>query len=385
MNDAAILRNILVARPDSGLLQRREFVLSRHGGATETYSLDLRDHAVLPALVNAHDHLQLNGLPPLSVQTPYSNSYAWAAAFQPYFEDAAVKQALAVPGEVRHWHGALKNALCGATTVMHHDPAQPVFEDPAFPAEVLRPYGWAHSLQSQYGPPVAHSFQGTPSDVGWFIHLAEGTDQVAASELQQLRALDCLHANTVLIHGVALEDEDIDLLIAHGASLVWCPVSNLTILGQTVQAQRLRRLFAAGRLALGSDSRLSGARDLLDELRVASQYCDLSPRELVQVVTVHARRLLRAAPARDDVIIFRRDSADPFHDLLQLRRHQLRAVIRHGEPLIADPDFEEWFVRRGIPYQPIQLDGRPKLCARATISPNGMPDCDLEPGLTLES
>jgi len=130
VNDAAILRNILVARPDSGLLQRREFVLSRHGGATETYSLDLRDHAVLPALVNAHDHLQLNGLPPLSVQTPYSNSYAWAAAFQPYFEDAAVKQALAVPGEVRHWHGALKNALCGATTVMHHDPAQPVFEDP---------------------------------------------------------------------------------------------------------------------------------------------------------------------------------------------------------------------------------------------------------------
>jgi hypothetical protein len=383
VNDAAVLRNVLVARPDSGLLETRSFVLSRHGRPAAPYTMELKDHAVLPALVNAHDHLHLNGIPSLPANEPFSNSYAWAAAYQPHFEDERVKQALAVPSDLRHWQGGLKNALCGATTVMHHDPAEPVFDQPGFPARTVRPYGWAHSLHWQYGPPVAHSFQCTPQDVGWFIHLAEGTDCIAARELQELQALDCLQANTVLIHGVALSDEDVAQIIARGASLVWCPASNLTVLGRTVDPLHLRSLFAAGLLALGTDSRLSGARDLLDELRVGAQCSDFSARELVQLVTVHARRLLRTAPARDDVVIFRRRSADPFQDLMLLRRHELRAVIRNGEPLIADLDFEEWFTRRSIACVQVLLDGQPKLCAKAMLSPHGRPQAALESGLVL--
>jgi cytosine/adenosine deaminase-related metal-dependent hydrolase len=383
VNDAAVLRNVLVARPDSGLLETRSFVLSRHGKPADTYTIELKDHAVIPALVNAHDHLHLNGIPSLAANEPFSNSYAWAAAYQAHFEDDRVKQALALPGELRHWQGGLKNALCGATTVMHHDPAQPVFDQPGFPARTVRPYGWAHSLHWQYGPPVAHSFQCTPQDVGWFIHLAEGTDSIAARELRELQALECLEANTVLIHGVGLNDEDVSQIIARGASVVWCPASNLRVLGRTVDPQRLRLLFAAGHLTLGTDSRLSGARDLLDELRIAAQFSDFSARELLQLVTVDARRVLRAGPARDDVIIYRRSSSDPFQDLMRLTRHELRAVVRNGEPLIADLDFEEWFARRSVACVQVRLDGQPKLCAAAMLAPYGVPQSQLEPGLIL--
>jgi hypothetical protein len=383
VNDAAVLRNVLVARTDSGVLETRNFVLSRHGGGTGTYTAELTDHVVLPALVNAHDHLHLNGIPPLQANESFGNSYAWASTYQTHFEQPGVKQALEVPSEIRHWQGALKNALSGATTVMHHDPPLPVFDQPGFPTRTVHPYGWAHSLHWQYGPPVAHSFASTPADVGWFIHLAEGTDDVATAELRELEALGCLQANTVLIHGVGLDDDDIERIIARGASLVWCPASNLHIIGKTVEPKRLRRLFAAGHLTLGTDSRLSGARDLLDELRIAASCSDFSARELLQLTTVMARRLLRTAPTRDDVIIFRRRSADPFADLLGVSRHELRAVVRDGEPLIVDPDLEDWFVTRGIAYMPVLLDGHPKLCARAMLPP-GQTCCELEPGLTAD-
>jgi hypothetical protein len=383
VNDAAVLRNALVARPDSGLVTTRDFVLARHGGPAAMYSTDLAGHTVLPALVNAHDHLHLNGIPRLASSQTFGNSYQWASAFPPHFERAEVKSALAVPTEVRHWQGALKNALCGATTVMHHDAAEPVFDEPGFPVRTLRPYGWAHSLHWDHGPPVALSFERTPPDIGWFIHLAEGTDEVATRELRELQAMDCLKSNTVLIHGVALNEADVAAVIAHGAGLVWCPSSNLTLLGCSLSAGRLRSLFEAQRLSLGTDSRLSGSRDLLDELRVAAAHSDFSARELLQLVTVHARRLLRAAPARDDVILFRSRSGDPFADLLQLSRCDLRVVTRDGEPLIADPDFEEWFVKRQIPFTEVRLDGQPKLCASVMLWPQGKPQTEIEPGMRL--
>lgn len=384
MNDTAILRNVVVAHPDSGLLTTRDFVLSRHGGAPQIYSRDLRGHSVLPALINAHDHLHLNGVPGLQTCQTFSSGYQWSAAFADHFGRPDVRAALALPIETRHWQGALKNMLCGATTVMHHDPVQALFDRQGFPARTVRPYGWAHSLHWDYGPPVAQSFKGTPPDVGWFIHLAEGTDDAAAAELHELRALNCLHSNTILIHGVALTDSDIRLVIESGAAVVWCPASNLKLLGRTISRPRLRALFAAGRLTLGTDSRLSGSRDLLEELRVAAANSDFCAQELLQLVTIHGRRLLRAAPAPNDVIVLRGTGNDPCSQVLKLARHELRAVIRDGEPVIADPDFEDWFAKRGIPCTEVELDGHPKLCASAVLwpNPNGKP-AEIEPGMTL--
>ncbi len=119
------------------------------------------------------------------------------------------------------------------------------------------------------------------------------------------------------------------------------------MLGRTIAPHRLRLLFAAGRLALGTDSRLTGARDLLAELEVAQAHSDFSPREVLQLVTVQARRLLRITT--DDCIIVRNRHADPFCSLKGLQRAQLRAVVRNGEPFITDPDFKSGSQGLGMP------------------------------------
>src|SRR4051812_26893227 len=255
------------------------------------HGIDLRGHLVFPGLVNAHEHLHLNAVPPLRAGAPFPNSYAWIEAFQAHFEDPAVVAALQRPKALRLRHGALKNLLAGTTCVAHHDPWHPALDADDFPVALLRDHGWSYALGwPGYGPPVHLSFAATPADRPWMIHLAEGTDATAQAELAALDGLGCLAANSVLVHGVGLREEDVDRVIACGAAVVWCPGSNRALLGRTLDP---RRLCAAGRLALGSDSRLSGARDLLEELRLVAARGELGARQLLGLVTSDAAGILR--------------------------------------------------------------------------------------------
>jgi hypothetical protein len=353
--------------------------------AARAYRVDLRDHLIFPGLINAHEHLHVNTVPPLKTGAPFPNSYAWIAAFQAHFEEPAVVAALQVPKELRLQHGALKNLLAGTTCVAHHDPWHPALDATNFPVALLRDYGWSYALGwPGYGPPAQQSFVETPSDRPWLIHLAEGTDATAQSELAQLEQLGCLAANSVLVHGVGLRERDIDRVIAHGASVVWCPTSNHALLGRSLDP---RRLCAAGRLALGSDSRLSGARDLLEEMRGIAARRELNPRQLLGLVTTQAARILRlpaggglASGAPADLVIVEDRGGDERCGLVGIERSQIRAVARNGVPRIADPDFAEWFAVAGMEAVPVTLDGRPKLLAKPLADPALVA---LEPGLEL--
>lgn len=353
--------------------------------AARAYRVDLRDHLIFPGLINAHEHLHVNSVPPLKTGAPFPNSYAWMAAFQAHFEEPAVVAALQVPKELRLRHGALKNLLAGTTCVAHHDPWHPALDATNFPVALLRDYGWSYALGwPGYGPPVQQSFAATPSDHPWMIHLAEGTDATAQAELAQLDQLGCLAANSVLIHGVGLREPDIDRVIDRGAAVVWCPTSNSTLLGRSLDPQRL---CAAGRLALGTDSRLSGARDLLEEMRGIAARGELGPRQLLGLVTTEAARILRlpshgnltpGVPA--DLVIIEDHGGDEGRSLAGIERSQIRAVVRNGIPCIADADFAEWFAIAGMEAVPVTLDGKPKLLARSLADPALIA---LEPGLEL--
>lgn len=349
--------------------------------------LDLRDHRVFPGLINAHEHLHVNNVPPLPNAVPFANSYAWMEAFEAHFRDPGVASALAVPKSLRFRHGALKNLLAGVTCVVHHDPWHPVLDTLDFPIALLRHHGWAYALGwPDFGPPIRASFDATPANAPWMIHLAEGTDTVAAAELRELEALGCLAANTVLVHGVGMQASDVERVIARGAAVVWCPSSNLALLGRTLDP---RPLQAVGRVALGSDSRLSGARDLLEELRVADAQETLDASALLSLVTGDAASVMRlpthgrlvvGQPA--DLVIVANRGGEPARSLVGLARSALRAVVRDGRPCIADPDFADWFSACGVDAVAVMLDGVPKLMAGTLAEPALLA---LEPGLERRS
>lgn len=347
--------------------------------------LDLRGHLVFPGLVNAHDHLHVNAVPPMPAFGRFQNSYEWIEAFKAHLSTPAVVAARAVPMAARMRHGALKNLLAGTTCVAHHDPWHAACDAPGFPVSVLREYGWGYALGwPGYGPDVRGSFRRTPAGHPWIIHLAEGTDEVAQGELARLEALGCLAPNSVLVHGIGLQSRDVERVIERGAAVVWCPASNHALFGRTLDP---RRLAEAGRLALGTDSRLTGARDLLDEMRGVLARGELEAAKLLELATNAAARILRmpahgrlSPGCKADLVVVADTGGGGVPALPGLRRGELRAVVRNGLPCLADPDFADWFRLAGVDTVPVLVDGRPKLLAKSLAEPGIVA---LEPGLEL--
>jgi cytosine/adenosine deaminase-related metal-dependent hydrolase len=329
--------------------------------------LDLEDAFVFPGLINAHDHLELNSQPRLKWRDRYDNVSEWIADFQPRFDSdplLAVTKTDTLADRV--WVGGLKNLLSGVTTVCHHNPLHRQLRR-RFPIRVVHRYGFSHSLHID-GPAVADSHKTTPSDWPWMIHAAEGLDEDARGEIATLQKMGCLSRNTVLIHGVAMCHLAGDVVLRAGAGLVWCPSSNQFLFGRTAD---VCRFDDADRLALGSDSRLSGEGDLLDELQVAHETRQLSAEGLARTVMTGAARLLRlpdsgrlAAGAPADLVVLRAIDDDPFESLVRASRTDVRLTMVDGSPLVGEPAMARVFAAARTATMPATLDGAPRIVAR---------------------
>lgn len=325
--------------------------------------VDLRGARLLPGLINAHDHLHLNGaLPRLKFRDGYRNASEWIADITPRLAtDPGLLAHRAPPRAQRLLAGGLKNLLSGVTTVLHHDPRDAVLDEPGFAVDVPAPGGWAHSLALDGEEAVRASHRATPAGRPWIIHAAEGVDTAAALEFDRLEALGCISPDTLLVHGLGLSAAQQRRVVRARAGVVWCPGSNLHLFGRTLDPEWL---FHQGRLVLGSDSRISGGRDLLAEVALVRELTGWSDERLQTWVTEGAARLLglsdrgRLEPGlRADLIAL--PAGLP---LSRATRADLRLVVVAGRPLYADADLGE-----ALGLVPVRVDGRLKAMARHLI------------------
>ena len=322
--------------------------------------VDLEGDRLLPGLINAHDHLQLNSLPRPAFDGHYRHVREWISDVDACRRsDPEFEAGVAVARDERLLIGGVKNLLSGVTTVAHHDRLYPFLSSTHYPTHVVHDYGWAHSLYVDGEDKVRDSHRKTPGGRPWIIHAAEGLDGDAAAEFERLDELGCLGPNTLLVHGIALDDSQRARLERAAAALVWCPSSNLHLFGKTAEVSQLA---ARGRVALGTDSRLSGSADLLDELRVAGQLDAVDESTLESLVTRDGARLLRLpdrgelrAGARADLLVLPARAR-----LTQARRAEVRLVLTDGVVRYGDADC----ARRAAPrarLTEVRVDGRPKL------------------------
>lgn len=346
--------------------------------------VDVEGAFVLPGLVNAHDHLELNHYGALKGRDTYQNASEWIADVQPRLTlDPAVLRARAQPLGARLFIGALKNVLAGTTTVAHHNPLYREIGR-GFPVRVVRRYGWAHSFDLQARPAGANGEPGgdvrqrhrtTPADAPFIVHIGEGLDERAAAELPRLEAIGALDANTVVVHGVALDERDWRDVMRRHAGLVWCPASNRFLFGRTAAVGAFihaRGLDGGSRVALGTDSRLTGSRDLLDELRAASGAGSLTAAELLRMVTTAPADLLRVrdvgrlqvgVPA--DLLLIKGAHGGAAAALLETRRADVQLVTLDGHPMVGAPALAAVFRARSAGWRPILVDGTPHLADAA--------------------
>ena len=342
--------------------------------------VDLEGAFVLPGLINAHDHLELNHYGRMKFRPRYTNVSGWIEDMRPRLRDEpTLRIGQSYPLADRLFIGGLKNLLSGVTTVAHHNPLYPELAR-SFPIRVIRRYGWAHSFylerapagaNGELGGEIAERHRATPPDVPFIVHVAEGVDEEARAEVDCLDLLACLTPNMVLVHGVAIEPADWARVTKAGAGLVWCPGSNLFLFDRTAPIRQFLNGASAGqrpRVALGTDSRLSGRRDLLEELDVAAQTDAAPPEVLVRMVTSDAADLLRqpdvgrirvGAPA--DLVVIPGLADDPARALLSATRRDLALVVVEGRPLVGELRLARVFEARRVSVRRLLVDGAPKL------------------------
>lgn len=362
--------------------------VARLGGVPKRgeVAVDLDGAIVFPGLVNAHDHLELNSFPRLKWRDRHANVREWIADFQPRFAtDARLAAARPETLASRVWVGGLKNLLSGVTTVSHHNPwHRPLSR--RFPVRVVRRFGLSHSLQID-GEGVVSAYRETPPEWPWIIHAAEGIDEEARDEVTRLGRLGCLGPNSVLVHGVAIDAERAAAVLERGGSLVWCPTSNHFLFGRTAHVAAFNR---ARRLAIGSDSRLSGEGDLLDEIRAAHATRQVSAESIYHAASDGAARVLRQHDAgtlrpgaRADLTIVRRLHDDPYESLVRTTRADVRLTMIDGAPLFGDVALESTFAARRTRIRRVRVDGTLRLLAR-WVADGAIRCAATEPGLELE-
>lgn len=194
-------------------------------------------------------------------------------------------------------------------------------------------------------------------DVPFFIHLAETRGEremirakFLGSPLAYLHSLHLLDEKTVCVHAVWLDEKDITLLAASGASVVTCPESNMKLASGIAPLPALR---AAGvRVGLGTDGcagnndlDLFGEMDACAKLhKVSGRDATLCPaRDILAMATIEGAHVLgaadtgRLAPGRDaDLIVvdIHRPSLTPLYSVDTLvyaaRGDAVQSVVING-------------------------------------------------------
>lgn len=335
------------------------------GGASGDRAFNMRGFLILPGLINAHDHLEFNLFPRLG-RGHYRSAAEWAAdIYHP--DEAPVKQHLQVPKRVRLLWGGIKNLLSGVTSVSHHNPYTAAVFEHRFPVRVIKRFGWAHSLT--FCSNVSERFRRVPRHLPFIIHAGEGDDTEARAEISRLEENGTLGSSTVIVHGVALQREQINLLRARGSSVVWCPTSNYFLLGRTLSTETLQ---AGIPIALGSDSALTAEGDLLDELAAAHRDADLG--RVYEMVTKNAAQILRLNSGEGtiregglaDLVIVRDEGQSPAEALLCLRP-ELVMVNGHIK-LLSHQMAARLNLRNMTRFEPIEVEGRGRSLVDAPIS-----------------
>jgi 5-methylthioadenosine/S-adenosylhomocysteine deaminase len=345
---------------------------------------------ILPGLLDLHGHPEFNVFAPWEPPRQFVNRYAWRGSeiYDALVRDPQNRLLGALPPKTQLRYAEIRALVGGVTAIQGTGGAATSYQDEALVRNVDK---WI------FGRQVGRSLVDLPAgsrglsalqsildgiEAGkveaFYIHLAEGRsdNERSRKELDRLVELKALTEKTVVIHGTALDREQLGQLRDAGAKLVWSPQSNLRLYGATTKAADALELGLP--VALGADWLPSGSPSLLAEMKVArrclgEQNGPTDARRLVQMVTRDAAEiaglgdklgaLAEGRPA--DVLVLERHVEDPWENVLEADPSWVELVMVDGDlaygridwlTSLAGPAQEERFERHLAWGKPVALD-----------------------------
>ena len=313
-------------------------------------------------LINSHDHLISNWVPRAGDNRPYKNSHIWV-------ED--MKESFAFKERDIFWHnnggfrleepnslvitklGAYKSLFCGCSVVQDHSPNQVDAYYEAMPIIVSKNFRQCHSLTLGNwwgGETPQKEMELTKGKMPFIVHLGEGIDDITKGEFAQLKKMDLLKENTLIIHGIALSAEDMDEVAKAKASLCWCPSSNFFLIGQTIKIDAA--LKSKVNVCIGTDSTMSGGINLIAEfLKIREVFPKIPAKEIYRMATVNAVTALYLPqyfafinPDKcRNLLLVDKTERDPYENLYTLEAATIQLLIVDGIPRFGDSEWLELF------------------------------------------
>jgi len=272
-------------------------------------TLELPDHVLIPGLVNAHTHAAMSLMRGLADDLPlmrWLEDHIWPA------EGRHVSPAMVRDGTLLACAEMLRGGITCFNDMYFFPEASLeaargagmrvalgiiVFEFPsAYASDAADYLRKGLALRDREGEEPLVSFCLAPHapytvsdasfrqvaklaaelDLPVHVHLAETEDENRRSlaehgmrPVERLRRLGLLGPSLIAVHAVHLEQQEIELLGSHAASIAHCPSSNLKLASGFAPVEALR--LAGANLCLGTDGAASNNRlDLFQEMRTAA-------------------------------------------------------------------------------------------------------------------
>ena len=229
----------------------------------------------------------------------------------------------------------------------------------------------------------------------WFIHLSEGVDQTSRDEFDLLNSKGLLAQPTVVIHGTALTASQFGQMAAVGSNLVWSPLSNLLLYGNTTDVRAADN--AGVKISLAPDWGPSGSKSSLHELKVADLWNRevmndyFTNYELAEMVTSNPAAAAKWDPFVGkvksglvaDLVVIDTFHDDPYRNLIESIDADVRLTLVQGKALFGDEDIMT--ALKGDDWEPIQGGGVSKVVdvTSTSVVDGSQSFASIEEGLSM--
>jgi cytosine/adenosine deaminase-related metal-dependent hydrolase len=338
--------------------------------------IDLKKNScIYPSLINTHDHLQGNYLPPVG---PASGTYylTWLPWDKDLKASATFQERSKISREELYALSGYKCLFSGVTTVNDHFPHKLNSEIlPTLPIRAIAEYGLAHECSSydlKWGDGIEIEHNKAVKNKWPFItHLCEGFDGESMHGLQALKNLKALDKHSLLVHCISFSDADIKMAAKAGASVSWCGRSNMRMFNVTA---KIRKMIKAGvNVTIGTDSSATGSANMFDEIKYdrelyRSMYGeDLPAQTIFNMVTHNAAKAFwmddRIGTLDEgmlgDILVLKKRHDDPYENFVNTSMEDIELLILAGIPIYGELRFLDILEGRLPPgYSRIDAGGR---------------------------
>lgn len=359
----------------TGMIACAAKTCSGAAGYASATRIDCTNAVISPGLINPHDHISFANNPPHKpTQERYEHRHDWRkgarqhtriptnAKSVPNAVDAAelrfamsgvtaIAGAGGVVGLVRNVDGSPAQFEAGLKMAIADSDTFPLADNnsTAFPTTCA---GFTAS-----GRRTAASIANLK---GYLPHISEGIDDSAHAEFvcqsngvtgQDLSRHDLIERQTAVVHGMAVNPDDVARYRSDLAVLVWSPRSNIDLYGNTAPIVTYDNLGVP--IALGTDWLPSGSMNMSRELRCADELNTkyfggkLTDKQLWQAVTInaafaigaqHALGQLKPGYAGDVAVFDATGKKNAYRAVIEAGVEDTVLVLRGGKALYGDSD-----------------------------------------------